>query len=96
MKVNGDSIPHKRKSTISSRRSSATHKMKSLPSDFFEKILLLEMEKVIKTILRIIILNRIKLACINRGKKLEGCKMLIRGEGATKSLHPQRIGSEKI
>ena len=44
MKVNGDSIPHKRKSTISSRRSSAAHKMKSLPSDFFEKILLLEME----------------------------------------------------
>ena len=44
MKVNGDSIPHKRKSTISSRRSYASHKMKSLPSDFFEKILLLEME----------------------------------------------------
>lgn len=44
MKVDGDSIPHKRKSTVSSQKSSASRKRKSLPSDFFEKILLLEME----------------------------------------------------
>ena len=44
MKVERDSLPIKRKSTVSSKRSSASHKMKSLPSDFFEKILLLEME----------------------------------------------------
>lgn len=44
MKVERDSLPIKRKSTVSSKRSSASHKMKSLASDFFEKILLLEME----------------------------------------------------